>query len=1597
MEGGGVLGTEQKRRGRKRKNVEVQNVTTDRDGKKRVLAVRSMVYVGRYVKKEFEGSGVFLGKIVYYDSGFYRVDYEDGDCEDLESNEVVEFLVEEIELEGKWLERRKQLDELVLKKYGKEKEKAVDSNADSVNVVDDKADVAPLNVKMSSDGNNCNQAEEKQSDGDCDSNLLSELSEDDQELESISDVVEVPPVPPPELPSSSGNIGIPEQYVSHLLSVYSFLRSFSIQLFLSPFGLDDFVGSLNCTLPNTLLESVHVALMRTLRSHLEKGSSDGSELAAKCLRFLDWTLLDTMTWPIYLVHYFKIMGYANGPEWKDFCYHAMERDYFNLSAGWKLLALQILCDDVLDSEVVRSEIDMREESELGIDSDAAMVMTPSSGPRRVHPRYSKTSACKDQDAMRMMTVNQNTSKVRGQDAESDDEDGNSDECRLCGMDGMLLCCDGCPHSYHSRCIGVSKLSIPEGDWFCPECTMNKVGPITTGEAALKGAEVFGIDAYEQVFVGSCNYLLVLNGSINSNPCLRYYCQQDIPRLLEALNSNVHYISLYREIHKGIVSCWEIPESVLHSMCSTPETGVLDQGCRTSIQSDQLGQNIDTDLLKQSSQTSFNPVMLEQTPIHSSDNQTSFNLPNHDNYRVVRDVVNGRRDKPAADVLLFMGSSFKVQGYINNYLHGDFAASAAASLSALTSDEEFVSRSSSVDSRRKVLSANYALQAKAFSAAAIRFFWPHTGKKLVEGPRERCSWCLACKAPVASKRGCLLNAAAILATKGAMKVLATLWPPKNGEGSIPSIATYIMFMEESLSGLTDGPFQGSSFRKQWHKQLEQATSCRVIKTLLLEFEENIRTVAVSGDWVKLVDGWSSESSVVQSGALLSVGSSQKRRPGRRGRKASVVSEVNDDDDSQENLADITWWRGGKLLQFLSQEGTLPHGLVKKAARQGGSRRIPGVYYTEGVETAKRSRRLVWRAAVDMCKNVAQLALQVRYLDIHVKWADLVRPEQSAQEAKGAETESSVFRNALIFDKKIVDNETRYCVAFGSQKHLPSKVIKNVLEKGQTDDGKEKYWFSEFRVPLYLIKEFEINAAKKVLQTGEKSQRTLSKLGKQLKASRKNIFLYLVRKRDNKEKIDCASCQLGVLLGIAVQCSTCQGLCHETCTVSSTVQTSEEVQYMNTCKECYQARAQSEIQKNESPTSPLQGSRSAEIPFSYNQGSASTGISRNHVNVKPTKEALPASSSKPKCNWGLIWRRRKGDDKIGEDFVRKNILLKGNPNIHSLKPMCHLCSRPYNRDLMYIHCEACNHWFHADAVGLQEEKICVLLGFKCCKCRRIRSPTCPYSGPDGKQIFGIKKLRVKGPKLENMAVGPIPCSMQEQQDLLPRSEEISYFAYDDPQVISSEVQPQSENHPQSYYDWNPAPVSGPRKLKVRRSTKRENDEDPFTTDGSGYALSSTSFDGQIGNSVEEPSIPLVEWDVSANGFDDNMMFDFDCLDNEDAEFEPQTYFSFNELLSADDGGALQGMELSADATENWEISNSIQGNEHPDSLVYQPGDPVPTDFTTDTVACSICSHRNPPPDHVCQTCGVSIHSHCSPWVEAPSGDGQWWKCGNCREWR
>ncbi|KAL8484395.1 hypothetical protein ACS0TY_026892 [Phlomoides rotata] len=1617
-----VVAGSESRRGRKRKRNNVQNVTVDIDGKKKVVGTRPLKLVGRYVQKDFQGTGVLLGRIMHYDLGSYRVNYENGHCEDLISSKLKAFLVENGNLTGEWLERKEILDELLSGKDVNTEALTVDDTRELENV--NPIDSSLLSETTNGDNEVVEVHTERNGDIDADScGACGSTREGEANVD-----MEVPLEPPPELPPSSGHIGIPEEYVPDLLSVYSFLRSFSVRLFLYPFGLDDFVGALNCSVANTLLDSVHVALMRVLKRHIERLLSDGSELASKILGCLDWSLFDALTWPIYLVCYLRFMGYNNEDDWQKFYTHCLERDYYTLSVGKKLAVLQILCEEVLGTEELRTEMDMRVESEIGFSTDTSSTVDTMCDPGMVIPGDTENSAFKDREVEGLVEYCEKNSSVHNRLVKSQvdravgssiHEDGNGDECRLCGMDGLLVCCDGCPSASHPRCLGISKMLMPDDSWYCPECKVNASEPKIMQGTTVRGGHIFGVDPYKQVFVASCGHLLVFKASIKSDNGLRYYNRCDIPGVLYALYSRGAHAIMYSEICRRIMEYWEFPPDILpgnkmheiclqlaikegHGQCNTQLVDFPDKVPEmTEVENHEScvnGSSVHMSALKltscvqnlDSSENSLNTVTIDDQNIvsvgqHYEIMKSTIIKPavlssvigqpapcelNKENTSSVAEIVSSRNsdinhgplngssletktsiitqdfdnrvDQKSSggshDCCLYKGSSFKITGYINHYFHGDFAASAAANLAILSFEENQARESGSSDNHREVLAASLALQIKAFSLAATRFFWPNTEKKLVEVPRERCGWCFSCKAAATSKKGCLLNAAASNAIRWATKVLAGVRPVKNGgDGRLSGIATYLLFMEESLSGLLVGPFLNVMFRKQWRRKVEQATSCNAIKTPLLELEKNIRSIALLGDWMKPVEGFSIQSSTSQTPASAAE-STQKHRSGRRGRKHFVMAEVAVKDTLK--LNDFTWFRGSTLSELRFQRGIFSSSIIKSSARQGGRKRISGILYHEGSEIPRSNRQHVWRSEVEMSRNVPQLALQVRYLDCHVRWGDLVCPEQTPYDRKVPEAEASAFRNAFICNKKIVESKLRYCVTFDSQKHLPSRVMKNIAEREQIlNDGKERFWFSENHVPLYLIKEYE--------QEMEKNNcvDVLPKLqGRELKASGENIFSFLLWKQEHTDS-SCPSCHQDIFYRNAVKCSSCQGFCHKQCASSSTVNLRERIESVITCKQCCESQGATRVGNiRVPPTCPslLQG-RDSPIPVTATKhvnpiggkgASTSLGPSEDSSEVKSTDLSAVAKKTR-KSNWGLIWRKKNCED-TGIDFRLKNVLMRGNVDKGVLNPVCRLCNKPYNADLMYICCETCKTWFHADAVELDESKLFTVVGFRCCRCRRIKSPVCPHVDPLNKT------------PLENKRKAKIT-KMNLNYNLI------------------------SDHH-----NGSNASNSVRNMQIITRSTKRETNSDGCSAN--------YSFRSEVSNPSELNAVSSVQSVAPKEKIDDGATPTVDHLASDDTRLE-HIILSFNELLESDDGGHAKDNEPPEDVAEN--LKNPSWHDEVKPIISGETG--------IHSAPCMFCSNVERSPDLCCEVCGMWIHQLCSPWFESSSNpeDGGW-RCGGCRDW-
>lgn len=205
-------------------------------------------------------------------------------------------------------------------------------------------------------------------------------------------------------------------------------------------------------------------------------------------RNLNWELLDLATWPIYLAEYLLTRGSELRYGMKLTDLKLLNTEYYTQPAMVKLELLRALCDDVLEIEAIRSEVVSRMSELDGNDELCKSTRTR---------RKRRASAVKNL-----------LNSSRAPEDSSDTEDGNSDECYLCGMDGNLLCCDDCPAAFHSKCVGVVEDLLPEGNWFCPECLIQKNDGFKNMVKPGRGAEVLGMDPHDRLYFGTCGYILV---------------------------------------------------------------------------------------------------------------------------------------------------------------------------------------------------------------------------------------------------------------------------------------------------------------------------------------------------------------------------------------------------------------------------------------------------------------------------------------------------------------------------------------------------------------------------------------------------------------------------------------------------------------------------------------------------------------------------------------------------------------------------------------------------------------------------------------------------------------------------------------------------------------------------------------------------------------------------------------------------------------------------------------------------------------------------------------------------------------------------------
>ncbi|KAH1158356.1 hypothetical protein AAZX31_11G094000 [Glycine max] len=1107
-----------------------------------------------------------------------------------------------------------------------------------------------------------------------------------QKYEQCSD-----PLPKLQLPPSSTNLNLDGVPVLELFSIYACLRSFSTLLFLSPFELEDLVAALKSEIPSILFDSIHVSILQTLRKNLEYLSNEGCQSASNCLRNLNWDFLDLVTWPIFMAEYFLIHGSGFKTDF-DLKHLMFRTDYYKQPVIVKVEILQHLCNDMIESEAIRSELNRRSlvtESDVGFDQN----MYFDTGKKRRAVMDVSGGSCLTEENV------------------DDTTDWNSDECCLCKMDGCLICCDGCPAAFHSRCVGIASGHLPEGDWYCPECGIGKHIAWMKSRRSLRGADLLGMDLDGRLYFNSCGYLLVSNSS-EAGSLFNYYHRNDLHVVIEALKS---MDPLYEGILMAIYKHWDISAnlsvgdsvfsqsscknmqmkgeySTMHTFLApfTSETCLdknrandqskLDENS-TIVGCMHLGQEYPKAGNRLDSTTTIESPCVasdgsaDTTQIRTGVDNVQINGLS-DSHRCDESLNQPgipERHHPVGDCsrldvgrkinLRSVGASITPStdnkdtsevpsgiDYINYYSFARTASFVAQEL--MCKSPEKMNKIFAM-SEEEIMSD----QAKVIMKKSTNFCWPSIQDLNAAAHKEKCGWCFTCKGEN-EDRDCLFNSVVKPIWEVPNNTLVGLQPRKIQNGRLRDIICLIFSLEVRLRGLLLGPWLNLHQTDLWHKDLLKASDFLPVKRLLLLLESNLRLLALSADWLKHVD------SVATMGSATHIVVSSSRTSSRHGIGRKRARNTDIETSSSSNTASglgMYWWRGGRLSRKLFNCKALPHSLVTKAARQGGYRKIPGILYPENSDFARRSRFVAWRAAVEMSTSAEQLALQVRELYSNIRWHDIENNHSLYVLDKESRKSVRLFKKSIIRRKCTEGQSVKYLIDFGKRRAIPDVVIKQGSLLEQSSSERKKYWLEETYVPLHLLKNFE---EKRIVRKS-----TDKKLGKILEIGRVNKkipqqkgFSYLFTRLERSDCHQCGHCNKDVAMRDAVRCLHCKGYFHKRhVRKSSGTRTTGSSYSCHRCQDGLQAKTNTNKRKVDSKLQKIQAKKRKIVPSvckSLNLKGNKKASSKNKIrqvrsrNSKNIPSSIPLRRSTRKAKSLYMHSQLNGGHKKGKSS-KKNV--------------------------------------------------------------------------------------------------------------------------------------------------------------------------------------------------------------------------------------------------------------------------------------------------------------------------------------------------------
>jgi len=440
---------------------------------------------------------------------------------------------------------------------------------------------------------------------------------------------------------------------------------------------------------------------------------------------------------------------------------------------------------------------------------------------------------------------------------------NLDSCAVCHRPGQLLCCDGCPLAVHYSCAGETKGSLPDGEYFCPEC--NAIAPCSRpGGPTPQLDQLVGTSCGSWMYVGADSAgkrHWVLRGSIvvRLDPM--------VPRRSRGWTDALYPTSV--ALYHGT----QLLTQLMH-------------GLRSS------GGELDGALANNLASALSNRAVAPRSDVAGATAASDATM---------MDVDGGAAAKLAFDhEPLNAAGRTEARLYLNKYrdapVLGDKVTLTAPSG---TSDAPARSR---------------------------RFAWP---------------------TPIAGMKS----------------------PAAHGDNTLACIAARCVLLERVLFSLCDGPWRtnGAAQRQEWMEGVTSASEPAQLASKLLQLERSLRSVVFHGTASGAALGWRTCTESARHGVL---------------------------DDSWPPPPIPLGRAFGESHPAPAQPARLPVEQARRLGRVGGSLLCAdATYSSRGRVTrhwASRTVRSAWVAATQGCRTASGLALQLRLLDLQIRWDALARP-------------------------------------------------------------------------------------------------------------------------------------------------------------------------------------------------------------------------------------------------------------------------------------------------------------------------------------------------------------------------------------------------------------------------------------------------------------------------------------------------------------------------------------------------------------------------------------------------------------------------------